>query len=51
MTSREALDLYESLPMGIYTVDVDPRDGSFYLKTVDDFAGVKDQRVYGDSAQ
>ena len=47
VTSRKDLDLYESLPVATYTVDIDQRDGSFYLKQVDNFE--IGEKIYGDT--
>lgn len=49
VTSRSAMDLHEFLPVATYTVDIDPCDGSFYLKQVDDFE--IGEKVYGDTVE
>lgn len=47
VTNRNGLDLYEDLPVGSYTVGVDPFDGSFFLKEIDPFQITG--KVYGDT--
>lgn len=47
VSTKQALDLHESLPAATYTVKVDPMSGQLYLEEIDKFE-VKG-RVYGDT--
>ena len=49
VTSREALDLHESLPVATFTVEVSPSSGDFYLQTIADFDLTGTRKIYGDT--
>jgi hypothetical protein len=49
VTSRNALDLHETLPVGTYTVGIDPIDGSCFLQQIDPFE--LKGKIYGDTTR
>lgn len=49
VSSKDALDLHEDLPVGTYTVKWDERRGVYYLEGVDSFE-IK-HKLYGDTRQ
>lgn len=49
VSTKEALDLHESLPVGNYTVKYNDMGGFFYLEKIEDFTAPS--RIYGNSVR
>ena len=47
VTSKDAIGLYEKLPVGNYTVKLNPQTGQYYLESVDSFT--HDSKIYGET--
>lgn len=45
ITSKEDLDIHEELPVGNYTIKVNPMSGQFYLERIDSFEAPS--KIYG----
>ena len=45
VTDKESIDIHESLPVGNYTVQLNPMAGEYYLKIVDEF--ISPPKLYG----
>lgn len=47
VTSRESMDLHDRLPIGTYSIGINPATGEYFLQTIDSFE-IKG-KIYGDT--